>query len=118
MFAAIETCPQALHAMGCTRVSTTVKINTRTDKDQRLEDKVASVQAQIWCGTSLAFAGDPRALPLSLQAVERGWLEAEPEQARRQFWLKPVWIAGIPQSDITNSEGLDAPSWLHRPGQL
>jgi uncharacterized protein (DUF924 family) len=38
----------------------------------------------------MAFAGDPQALAESLQAVERGWLEAEPEQARRQFWLMPL----------------------------
>lgn len=44
---------------------------------------------QIWRDTAMAFAGDPQALALSLQAVERGWLEAEPEQARRQFWLMP-----------------------------
>ena len=31
----------------------------------------------------MAFAGDPQSLALSLQAVELGWLEAEPEQARR-----------------------------------
>jgi uncharacterized protein (TIGR00106 family) len=47
VFAAIEACHQAVHAMGCPRVYTTVKINTRTDKDQRLEDKVASVQALL-----------------------------------------------------------------------
>jgi uncharacterized protein (DUF924 family) len=45
---------------------------------------------QIWRDTAMAFAGDSRALPLSLRAVERGWLEAEPEQARRQFWLMPL----------------------------
>jgi uncharacterized protein (DUF924 family) len=44
---------------------------------------------QIWRDTAMAFAGDPHALALSLRAVERGWLEAEPEQARRQFWLMP-----------------------------
>jgi len=38
----------------------------------------------------MAFAGDPQALALSLQAVELGWLEAEAEQARRQFWLMPL----------------------------
>jgi len=42
---------------------------------------------QIWRHTARAFAGDPQALAKSLQAVERGWLEAEPVQARRQFWL-------------------------------
>lgn len=45
---------------------------------------------QIWRDTAMAFAGDSQALALSLKAVERGWLEAEPEQARRQFWLMPL----------------------------
>jgi uncharacterized protein (DUF924 family) len=45
---------------------------------------------QIWRDTAMAFAGDPQALPLSQKAVERGWLEAEPEQARQQFWLMPL----------------------------
>jgi uncharacterized protein (TIGR00106 family) len=44
---AIEACHQALHAMGCPRNYTTEKINTRTDKDQRLEDKVASVKVLL-----------------------------------------------------------------------
>jgi uncharacterized protein (DUF924 family) len=44
---------------------------------------------QIWRDTAMAFAGDPQALALSLRAVELGWLEAETEQARRQFWLMP-----------------------------
>jgi len=48
---------------------------------------------QIWRGTAMAFAGDPQALALSRKAVERGWLEAEPEQARRQFWLMPLMHA-------------------------
>ena len=47
MFAAIEACHQAVHAMGGPRVYTTLEINTRTDKDQTLEDKVASVQALL-----------------------------------------------------------------------
>ena len=45
---------------------------------------------QIWRDTAMAFAGDPQALALSLQAVELGWLETEPEPARRQFWLMPL----------------------------
>ncbi len=45
---------------------------------------------QIWRDTAMAVAGDPQALALSLGAVESGWLEAEPEQARRQFWLMPL----------------------------
>jgi uncharacterized protein (TIGR00106 family) len=47
VFAAIEACHQAVHAMGCSRVYTSVSINTRTDRDQTLEDKVASVQALL-----------------------------------------------------------------------
>ena len=47
VFAAIEACHHAVHAMGCPRVYSTVKINTRTDKEQTLEDKVASVQALL-----------------------------------------------------------------------
>ena len=45
---------------------------------------------QIWRDTAMAFAGDPQALALSLRAVELGWLEAEAQQARRQFWLMPL----------------------------
>ena len=36
-----------LQRLGCPLVYTTVKINTRTDKDQTLEDKVASVRALL-----------------------------------------------------------------------
>ena len=45
---------------------------------------------QIWRDTALTFAGDPQAMTLSLRAVELGWLEAEPEHPRRQFWLMPL----------------------------
>ncbi len=45
VFAAIEACHQKVHAMGCPRVYTTVKASTHTDKDQTLDDMVASVQA-------------------------------------------------------------------------
>lgn len=44
---------------------------------------------QIWRQTAMAFAGDGQALGLSQAAEERGWLAAEAEQARRQFWLMP-----------------------------
>jgi uncharacterized protein (DUF924 family) len=45
---------------------------------------------QIWRGTAQAFAGDAQALVLSQRAVAGGWLAAEPEPARRQFWLMPL----------------------------
>ena len=47
VFAAIEACHQTVHAMGCPRVYTNLKVSTRTDKEQTLEDKVASVQALL-----------------------------------------------------------------------
>jgi uncharacterized protein (DUF924 family) len=46
---------------------------------------------QIWRDTPRAFAGDARALAFSREAVARGWLAAEPQPARRQFWLMP-WM--------------------------
>jgi uncharacterized protein (TIGR00106 family) len=46
-FAANEACHQTVHAMGCPRVYTTVKINTRTDKEQTLEEKAANVQTLL-----------------------------------------------------------------------
>jgi uncharacterized protein (DUF924 family) len=45
---------------------------------------------QIWRHTVMAFAGDPQAQALSLQALDRGWVEAESEEARRHFWLMPL----------------------------
>lgn len=45
--AAIGRCHDTVHEMGAPRVSTTVKLSTRTDRDQSLNDKVASVQGQI-----------------------------------------------------------------------
>jgi uncharacterized protein (DUF924 family) len=48
---------------------------------------------QIWRDSAMAFAGDDQALALSRQAVLQGWVDAEPEQARRQFWLMPLMHA-------------------------
>ena len=45
---------------------------------------------QIWRGQAQAFAGDPQALKLSLAALERGWIAAESQRPRRQFWLMPL----------------------------
>ena len=44
---------------------------------------------QIWRGQLQAFAGDPHALQLSLQALDRGWIAAESLRPWRQFWLMP-----------------------------
>ena len=45
---------------------------------------------QIWRGQARAFAGDQRALQLSRRSLGRGWIAAEPHQAKRQFWLMPM----------------------------
>ena len=47
VFAAIEACHEVVHAMGCGRIHTVVKINSRTDRDQTLQEKVASVEALL-----------------------------------------------------------------------
>jgi uncharacterized protein (DUF924 family) len=45
---------------------------------------------QLWRDNAKAFAGDTQALALSLRALQLGWVEAEHDQARRQFWLMPL----------------------------
>jgi uncharacterized protein (DUF924 family) len=44
---------------------------------------------QIWRDTARAFAGDAQALALSRKGVANGWVAAEREAERRQFWLMP-----------------------------
>lgn len=46
VMAAVRRCHETLHAMGVPRVFTDMKLGTRSDRDQRMADKVASVQAQ------------------------------------------------------------------------
>ena len=40
---AIRRCHEVVHAMGAPRISTTIRIGTRTDRDQTMEEKVRSV---------------------------------------------------------------------------
>ncbi|ROR34371.1 MTH1187 family thiamine-binding protein [Inmirania thermothiophila] len=47
VMAAIRRCHEVLHGMGVPRLSTSIKIGTRTDRDQSMEDKVASVEAKL-----------------------------------------------------------------------
>ncbi len=46
VFAAIKACHEKVHAMGAPRIHTTIKLGTRTDRGQTLEDKVESVLAK------------------------------------------------------------------------
>lgn len=43
VFAAIKTCHERVHAMGAPRIQTLVSVGTRSDREQSLDDKVASV---------------------------------------------------------------------------
>jgi uncharacterized protein (TIGR00106 family) len=47
VFAALRRCHEAVHAMGAARIATTVRLGTRTDRDQSLDDKVRRVQAEL-----------------------------------------------------------------------
>ncbi len=44
---AVKRCHERIHQMGAPRISTTIKLGTRTDKVQSMEDKVASVRARL-----------------------------------------------------------------------
>jgi len=47
VFAAIKRCHEVVHEMGAPRISTTVKVGTRTDKSQTMDDKVRSVEGKL-----------------------------------------------------------------------
>ena len=45
---------------------------------------------QVWRDSPMAYQGDGRALRLSESALQKGWIAAEPNRPRRQFWLMPM----------------------------
>ncbi len=47
VFAAIKRCHEVLHKMGAPRVATNLRIGTRTDKLQTMQDKIASVTEKL-----------------------------------------------------------------------
>lgn len=47
VFAAVKRCHEVVHEMGAPRVSSTMRVGTRTDRVQTLEDKVRSVQEKL-----------------------------------------------------------------------
>ena len=46
VFAAIKRCHEVVHEMGAPRITTTIKLGTRTDREQTMDDKVRSVEAK------------------------------------------------------------------------
>jgi uncharacterized protein (TIGR00106 family) len=47
VFAAVKKCHETIHDMGAPRITTTIKLGTRTDRDQTMADKVASVKEKL-----------------------------------------------------------------------
>lgn len=47
VFTAVKRCHEVLHEMGAPRVSTNMRIGTRSDRDQTLQDKIDSVRAKL-----------------------------------------------------------------------
>jgi uncharacterized protein (TIGR00106 family) len=47
VFAAIKRCHEVVHQMGAPRISTTIKLGTRTDRAQTMEDKIKSVEDKL-----------------------------------------------------------------------
>lgn len=47
VFDAVRRCHEVVHEMGAPRIHSLISVGTRTDKEQSLDDKVASVQGQL-----------------------------------------------------------------------
>lgn len=47
VFTAIKRCHEVIHDMGAPRITTSIRVGTRTDRDQTMEEKVRSTQEKI-----------------------------------------------------------------------
>jgi uncharacterized protein (TIGR00106 family) len=47
VFAAVKRCHEVVHEMGAPRVHSSLRVGTRTDRVQSLEDKVRSVEGRL-----------------------------------------------------------------------
>ncbi len=47
VMAAVRDCHQRLHAMGVPRISSSLRLGTRIDREQTMEDKIRSVEAAL-----------------------------------------------------------------------
>lgn len=47
VMAAVKRCHERIHAMGAPRISTSLKLGTRTDRPQSLQDKLDSVESRL-----------------------------------------------------------------------
>ena len=47
VMAAVNKCHEVVHQMGVPRISTTIRLGTRTDRNQSMEDKIKSVKDKM-----------------------------------------------------------------------
>ena len=47
VMAAVKRCHERVHALGAPRITTTIKLGTRIDRNQTMADKVQSVEAKL-----------------------------------------------------------------------
>lgn len=47
VMAAVKACHEEIHRMGAPRITTTIKLGTRVDRDQTMTDKIASVEGKL-----------------------------------------------------------------------
>ncbi len=47
VLAAVKRCHEIIHEMGAPHISTTIKLGTRTDRQQSIKDKVRSVEDKL-----------------------------------------------------------------------
>jgi uncharacterized protein (TIGR00106 family) len=47
VFAAVKKCHEVIHGMGAPRITTTIKLGTRVDRDQTMQDKLDSVEEKL-----------------------------------------------------------------------
>ncbi|QFT55644.1 MTH1187 family thiamine-binding protein [Microbulbifer sp. THAF38] len=47
VMAAVKACHERVHAMGADRITTSLKLGTRTDRNQSLQDKIDSVRSKL-----------------------------------------------------------------------
>jgi uncharacterized protein (TIGR00106 family) len=47
VFSAIRQCHERIHEMGAPRITTTIKLGTRTDRTQTMADKISSVERKL-----------------------------------------------------------------------
>lgn len=47
VFSTLEKCHQTLHEMGAPRISTTIRLGTRVDRQQSMADKIESVEVKL-----------------------------------------------------------------------